>query len=67
MRGTAALGAGGRGQTQMGAVSIVEGAVVGSVLPGRVEHQDVQHQLQLALGKGTRSYVLNTLPTRLEL
>ena len=49
MRGTAALGASRCGQAEVGTVAIVMGAVIGAILPGGVEHQDVQHQLQLAL------------------
>lgn len=44
-----ALGTGGRGQAQMGTVAVVERAAIGAVLAGGVEHQDVQHQLQLTL------------------
>lgn len=47
--GAAALRTGGRGQAQVGTVAIVEGTLIGAVLTGRVEDQDVHHQLQLTL------------------
>lgn len=49
MGGTAALGTSRRGQAKVGTVAIVVGTLVGTLLTGGVEHQDVQHQLQLAL------------------
>lgn len=49
MRGAAAPGTSGRGQAEMRTVAVVIGALIGTVLAGGVEHQDVQHQLQLAL------------------
>lgn len=49
MGGTAASGTSGRSQAQMGTVAIVKGTLIGTILTGGMEHQDVQHQLQLAL------------------
>lgn len=53
MGGTAALGAGGRRQAQVGTVAVVLGAVVGTVLAGGVEDQDVHDVLQVSLDHGT--------------
>lgn len=46
---TAALRTGRRGQAKVGTVAVVMGTLIGALLTGGVEHQDVQHQLQLAL------------------
>lgn len=49
MGGTAALGPAGGGQTQVGAQAVVLRALVGTVLPRRVEHADVHAVIQVVL------------------
>lgn len=52
MGGTAALGAGGRRQAQVGTVAVVLGTVIGTVLARGVEDQDVHNVLQVSLDHG---------------
>ena len=47
--GTATLGTSRCGEAKVGTVAVVMWAIVGTLLTGGMEHQDVQHQLQLAL------------------
>lgn len=47
--GTAATGSSRCSETKVGTVSVIMWALIVTLLTGVVEHQDVQHQLQLAL------------------
>lgn len=52
MRGAAAAVAAGDGQAQLATLPVVVHAVVEAVLAGGVEHQDVHHEVQVALDEG---------------
>lgn len=52
MRGTAAAVAAGDGEAQLAALPVAARAVVEAVLAGGVEHQDVHHEVQVALDQG---------------
>ena len=52
MRGAAAAVAAGDGEAQLATLPIVVHAVVEAVLAGGVEHQDVHHEVQVALDEG---------------
>lgn len=49
--GTPALGTSRSGQAEVGTVAVVVCALISAILTRRVEDQDVQHQLKLALRK----------------
>lgn len=51
MGSAATLGSSGRGQAEVGTVTVVMGAFIVTVLARGVEDQDVQHQFQLPLKK----------------
>lgn len=52
MRGTAAAVAAGDGEAQLATLPVAACAVVEAVLAGGVEHQDVHHEVQVALDQG---------------
>jgi len=64
--GAAAHGvAHGHGEAQVRAVTVGGGAGVPAALARRVEHQDVQHELQLALGEGGGRYTSSQVKSML--
>lgn len=52
MGGASADKAAGHGEAQVGAVAVGGGTGVPAGLPGRVEHQDVHHVVQVSLDQG---------------
>lgn len=52
MRGTAAAVAAGDSEAQLPTLPVVVHAVIEAILAGGVEHQDVHHEIQVALDEG---------------